>query len=163
MRRTLLGGLVLFACAASACSVTPDEGEPSLELGTGTWRFEPVEDGQEVPLVRGAQGGWHVWVSVRAEGLEVSTGSLELTIQPVDESRPPQRTTVGVRFDPPDTQGRRAYLGWPAIMEEPSCTIGETYRFAAVLTDAAGRRVRAERDLVIGGGQSPPPPCAGGI
>jgi hypothetical protein len=160
--RKILFGLVI-ACMASACSATPDEGEPSLEIGTGTWRFEPVEDGQEVPLVRGAQGGWHVWISVRAENLDTSTGSLEIIVQPVDESRPPQSSSVGVRFDPPDSEGRRAYLGWPAIMEDPACAVGETYRFEAVLTDASGRRLRAERDIVIGGGNNPPPACTTGL
>jgi hypothetical protein len=160
VRPSSLGGLVLALSSwiSVACSCAPPS-DPELELGTGSWRFEPVEDGREVPLVRGAQGGWHVWISVRAEHLDASTGSLEITMQPADESRPPQRASVGVRFDPPDAQGRRAYLGWPAILEDPSCAVGELYRFEAVLTDPAGRQLRAERELLIAGGENPPPPC----
>lgn len=166
MRRILLGGLALALAAPllAACADGPNvDDEPRLELGTGTWRFEPIEDGEEVPLVRGAQGGWHVWISLRSENLPaVASGSLELSFQPADESRPPQRTTVGVRFDPPDSQGRRAYLGWPAILPDPACAVGETYRFEAVVITAAGQRLTAERDLVIGPGLNPPPECVVG-
>lgn len=154
--------LALSALLASACAGEPPLDEASLELGTGTWRFEPLEDGDEIPLVRGAQGGWHIWISVRADGLASELGSLELVVQPADESRPAQRTTIGVRLDPPDREGRRAYLGWPAILADPACTVGVMYRLEATLTDASGQRVRAERYVTITGGENPPPECSPG-
>jgi len=43
-------------------------GEPWIELGTGTMRFEPVAEGSDVELVAGLQGGWHLDVSVRFGG-----------------------------------------------------------------------------------------------
>ena len=63
-----------------------------------------------------AQGGWHVWVAVRAEHLDTDRGSLTIEIQPADESAPPQSTSLGIQFDPLDDEGGRNYLGWPAIL-----------------------------------------------
>jgi hypothetical protein len=149
--------LALTACASTPAPV--EEGEARLEVGTGTWRFEPLEDGQEVPMVRGAQGGWHVWVSVRAEHLQASTGRLEIEVQPADESAPPESASVGVQFDPPDADGMRSYLGWPAILSSPSCAVGETLRVHVTLTTSAGQQISAERYLVPAPGDFPPPPC----
>lgn len=44
-------------------------GDPSMEVGTGEFDFESVEKGQEVPIVRGPQGGDHVWLGVRVRNL----------------------------------------------------------------------------------------------
>ncbi|MCC6874750.1 MAG: hypothetical protein IT378_10635, partial [Sandaracinaceae bacterium] len=72
--------LIGAGCAA------PEEPVPaSLELGTGTWRFEELDDGASVPLVHGAQGGWHFWVAVRARGVSADQGSLEIEVQRADE------------------------------------------------------------------------------
>lgn len=151
--------VVLAAGCAAAPEVEPDEGR--LELGTGTWRFEPVADGDELPLVKGAQGGWHVWIAVRAHGLESGVGSLEIELQPADESEPPQRTRLGVQLDPPDAEGGRSYLGWPAILGDPSCAVGRLLRVRATLTTPSGERFEDEREIVPGPGDDPPPACGG--
>jgi hypothetical protein len=150
--------LVLLGCAG-AVPVDDTDHEATLELGTGTWRFEPIEDGQEVPLIRGAQGGWHVWLSVRASGLESSTGRLVVELQPGDDSTPPEASSVGVQLDPPDAEGRRSYLGWAAILSNPSCAMGRPLRVHVSLTTGSGEQISAERYLVPGPGESPPPAC----
>ncbi len=153
----------LFALGLlSACDpgTQPLSGERALEVGTGTWRFEPLEDGQQVDMVRGAQGGWHVWVSLRASGVEEGEGMMTLTLQPADESREPAVTTVRVSLDPPDSQGRRSFLGWPGILEDPSCQLGELLRVEVQLdiSDAEEPLV-AERMVTPLGGTYPPPAC----
>lgn len=153
---SVLGSVSLLGCAAATHE---DEPAPSLEIGTGTWRFEPLDDGAVVPLVKGAQGGWHVWLSVRVDGLDASRGSLAIELQPADESEPAETTTVGVSLDPPDAEGRRSYLGWPAILSDPSCAVGELLRVRATLTTSAGERLVAERELMPSGGDDPPPAC----
>lgn len=147
----VLGGVV------AGCTGGPVE-ESSLELGTGTWRFEPLTDGDSVPLIRGAQGGWHIWLSVRSTAGEES-GSLSIAVSPADETRPPQRTTIGVTLDPPDAEGRRVYLGWPAILEDPACAVGELLRIEATFVAPSGQRTTVEREVRVTGGDSPPPPC----
>lgn len=149
--------LCLAGCATSNAQVEPTEAR--LELGTGTARFAPLTDGAEVEMIHGAQGGWHIWVSVRAEGLTQGIGTLEIEHGPADGSAPPQRTRVGVMFDPADAQGRRASLGWTAIFDNPSCQQDHLYRIHVTLTTASGQRLSDERDVMPRGGMYPPPPC----
>ncbi|MBX7191964.1 MAG: hypothetical protein K1X94_07900 [Sandaracinaceae bacterium] len=151
----LVGSLTLEACAAAA----PEPTEASLELGTGTARFEPLSDGDEVPMTHGAQGGWHLWISARATGLREDFGSLEIAHGPADGSSEMQITRVGFTFDPPDAQGRRSTLGWQAILADPSCSVGRLERVVVTVTTASGQRVSAERDLLPTAGDYPPPPC----
>lgn len=158
--RMLLGFLFVTALF-SGCShtVQPDEGEAHLELGSGSWRFEPLEDGAPVALVRGAQGGWHVWVSVRADGIDSDDVVLEIESQVADESRPAQRTAVDVRLDRADADGRRAFVGWPQVIADPGCMVGELLRLKVALTDSSGTRVVAERYVTVMGGDDPPGGC----
>lgn len=153
--------LVLVAClagCASASAVT-DPVEARLELGTGTARFLPVADGDALEMIHGAQGGWHVWVSVRTEGLTQGLGSLEIEHGPADGSGPLQQSRVGVMFDPPDAQGRRSSLGWTAIFANPSCQQDRLYRIRVTLTTASGEQLTDERDVMPRASMYPPPPC----
>lgn len=156
-------GLGLAASLAAGCmasaSVAPEPGEPRLELGTGTARFAPVQDGDALPMVHGAQGGWHVWVAVRAEHVDVSLASLEIEHQPADESEPAVVSRTGVVFDPADAEGGRVSLGWPAIFADPACSVGRLHRVHVTLTTATGVRLEAEREIVPAAGEHPPPPC----
>lgn len=157
---SVLGALASAGCAASGASAP---GEASLEVGTGTARFVPVTDGQEVPLVRGAQGGWHLWVSARATGLDSGTASLVIEHGPADGSAAPEISRVGVTFDPADAQGRRATLGWQAILPDPSCAVGRLHRVRVTVTTATGQRASAEVEVLPGAGDNPPAPCGGGV
>lgn len=49
-----------------ACSEPPD---PTFTLGTGLTSFEPLADGNDLDLVYGPQGGWHVDLSLQATGI----------------------------------------------------------------------------------------------
>lgn len=85
----------LIACDGGAEEPTPDAaatsdarpgptrdagGEPTdaavasgwIELGTGARSFEPLEAGQEVPIIAGIQGGFHVWGGFRGGGFDDS-------------------------------------------------------------------------------------------
>jgi hypothetical protein len=162
VKRALLIVLTLFGlgCAASADpDPDPDPEDAVLELGTGTARFELVADGDEVPMIRGAQGGWHVWVSVRIEGMDVDLASLTLEHQPADESEPAQITSSGAMFDPADSEGRRSSLGWAAIFSDPSCSVGRLHRIRATVTTATGERISIEREIIPSAGTFPPPAC----
>lgn len=39
-----------------------------VEVGTGMSDYQPIADGAEVDLVRGVQGGWHLWTAFRVRG-----------------------------------------------------------------------------------------------
>lgn len=146
--------------AGCVASSRAEPATPRLELGTGTARFAELADGAELPMVHGAQGGWHVWVAVRVVGADVSLASLELEHQPADESAPPEVTRTGIVFDPASADGSRASLGWAVIFPDPACSVGRLHRIHATLTTATGLRLEAEREIVPAGGESPPPDCA---
>lgn len=130
---------------------------PRIELGTGTARFEPLVDGQTLAMVRGAQGGWHLWVSIRSYGLDADAG--RLTLRKGLEGGTPDSDSVGVRFDPVRPDGSRDYLGWPAVLADPSCAVGNRIQLVAELVTSTGQRLTDEVVIVADGGESPPPPC----
>lgn len=134
-------------------------GEPEVELGTGSWRFEALADDDEVALVRGSQGGWHVWLSVRAYGVDTRDVTLTIETQPEDESRPPDRVEVDVRVSDVDDEGMRSLLGWPAIVPSPECLVGQRMRLSVTLRTSEGMELTDERILQIAPGADPPPPC----
>jgi hypothetical protein len=57
--------LIPLIFLASGCG----ENDATVELGTGTVNFEPLEDGDELVVVAGPQGGYHFVVHARATGL----------------------------------------------------------------------------------------------
>jgi hypothetical protein len=156
MRGWALGLLVVAACGAEP---DPPAGEPRLELGTGSWRFEALADGQDVELVRGAQGGWHLWISLRVTGAELDHPEVTLRMEPVDGSGPAQDTSVPLAFDPPDEKGARKLIGFTGIVNEPSCLVDTLLRVQASVSIASGEQLTDERDVMVRGGTYPPPPC----
>ncbi len=63
--------LALFACdptSNEACQKAAEEPQ-ALTIGTGETTFTDLSDGDTVGLVYGAQGGIHVWGSLRVSGI----------------------------------------------------------------------------------------------
>lgn len=46
---------------------------PDIEMGTGEWEWEAMEDGQEIDVIQGPQGGFHLLGSVRVAGIEAGS------------------------------------------------------------------------------------------
>lgn len=40
--------------------------DASFEFGSGDSSFQPISDGEDLTMIHGPQGGWHLWGSVRA-------------------------------------------------------------------------------------------------
>ncbi len=58
----------LSACETAAL-------EPAiLEIGTGEQEYEALEDGDWVEPIWGPQGGQHIWMGLRATGIDPGTG-----------------------------------------------------------------------------------------
>lgn len=129
-----LAGLTLVACAGEEPA-----GELAIELGTGEWQFEPLVDGQSVRLVHGAQGGWHVWTSVRTTGVDPEHVRLELGMRLADDPEADWDTSrIDVRMV--EDGDALAYLGYPFVVPRPACVVGRPLELRATLTDAHGRR-----------------------
>ncbi len=163
MKQCLLVVLVVCALGLHACGEAGPQdpaGPATLELGTGSWRFEPLEDGQEVELVHGAQGGWHAWISLKVTGASVDHSTVRLAMEPVDESRPRQEVSLELLFDAPDEHGARKLIGYTGVVNDPACWVGALTRVQATVTTDDGTVLSDERDVVLRGGTYPPPPCA---
>ncbi|MFO0757297.1 MAG: hypothetical protein U0359_12450 [Byssovorax sp.] len=57
-----------IATAPDACK-TPSSGPPAIVIGRGNDAYAPVSEGEVVPIEAGPQGGYHVWLALRVEGL----------------------------------------------------------------------------------------------
>ena len=73
---TLAAAAALAACGGGVEPGGPDAGpaaEGELVLGGASDEgagFVPLQDGADVPLIGGAQGGFHVWTGLRIRGVE---------------------------------------------------------------------------------------------
>ena len=94
----------------------------------------------EVELVHGAQGGWHVWVSMRVAGLDPERVQMELVteIEGMSGSREPSNVRLDL-LPIQDEPGMFRFIGWPAILSRPGCAAGQRVSLAVTLIDGEGR------------------------
>lgn len=67
--RALVVGMLGLGCGGREPCELAAEVEPSLELGSGESSFTRLSDGQVMHQEYGPQGGSHLWVALRVEGL----------------------------------------------------------------------------------------------
>lgn len=149
--------LVLVA-ALAACGAGDDggmvHGDPVAVLGTGELEFEPLADGDEIYVVLGPQGGYHLNGSVRVQG--VAPGNPDDLLDP-DNPTTEFRAFAGDRrvdaggasytqgLDPaPDPYhgqmvGRRVILD---ILDDAELD-GAAVRFEVTVTDVYGNSASA--------------------
>jgi len=51
----------------------PDEIPQMIALGTGEWEWASLDEGGELPVIQGPQGGFHFLGSVRVSGIEAGS------------------------------------------------------------------------------------------
>ena len=88
-----LTALLLIGCSGSP----PPVGEAMLTLGQLDGSFLPYVDGQDVTLVAGAQGGFHVWMSSQLD--HTGEAMLERTAHRVSDDALILRTTSVAELD----------------------------------------------------------------
>jgi hypothetical protein len=139
--------LVGLTRTCTGCGVPPPPAETSVELGTGEWQFEPLANGQNVALVWGPQGGYHVWLSVQTQGMEPAQVTLRIEYEPMDTPSVPVSSQVRVKLK---TTGEEQYLlGWPAQLLDPLLWVGHAVRFRVTLTDHRGVHGSDERTIKL--------------
>lgn len=131
-RRFFLG--VIVACGTNGpagAELAPiPETPPTLmvDVGGGFLDFEELADGQDVDLVYGSQGGFHIWTSVRVHDVTVGEAQINLLTRyedgtnagtpsrvatPLGEQPGGKRVVVGLRNfigDGPAARGKRIVL-----------------------------------------------------
>lgn len=75
--------------SADDASLEPEPDVPPLpdaalaafvEIGTGARRYARLEAGQEVPIIQGPQGGFHVWGGFRGRGFPDDTVRIQFAL-----------------------------------------------------------------------------------
>jgi hypothetical protein len=146
------------ACLLGGCAAETG-GVGWAELGTGEWRFEALGDEQEVPLIAGSQGGFHVWTSIRTTGLDPERVAFRIETEPVDGSRPAEQSTVTIDLEENPDTGTFDFVGWPAIFSEPGCMTERAVHLRIEVTDRDGVAAADERIVVPMPTAVAPPGC----
>lgn len=109
-------------------------------LGSGREAFEGVEPDATVPLIKGIQGGFHVWTSFFAYGFTTDVVRMELSTRwgGLDDSLLEMAGNIGVH-PATDPSGMPALLslGWPAIVFNPACSNGQLLDIEITISDRA--------------------------
>lgn len=140
-----------------------DAGGARVELGEGTSRFETLTDGQDVELIAGVQGGYHINLTGRLYGFALDDVTLDYEAVPVGATAPismPTQLVLDASDFVPDSGGvLRAGDFLIMEVETPADVVGMELDVTLTVTDAAGetasdtRRVRVvdeENELVPG-------------
>ncbi|MBI4820666.1 MAG: hypothetical protein HY791_30660 [Deltaproteobacteria bacterium] len=122
---------------------------PTLEIGTGTERFEEIMEGQTLPIILGPQGGgraggYHIWHALRSRGFDpISVEATFRTVLPSGEEL--AKETRRYDLAPGTTSGTYvAYGSAPRLRD--CCLAEETDVVMSVdLTDAHGVTGHAEQ------------------
>lgn len=85
-RTRWLGGASVAALAACGASAAPDvckrAGVPAaVELGAGRASYAALASGEMLAVEAGPQGGHHVWLALRTQGLATETSFITVTGQ----------------------------------------------------------------------------------
>ena len=124
--------------------------EAMLEVGGGEGLFAPVMDGDTMSLVSGCQGSQHVWVALRAWGIERRGTIIDLElVRDRDELVVSQTFRVRISFQPVDGEDYMDLAGLTLIVEDPDLALEEDLTLRATVTDTNGVEVVDERSVHI--------------
>lgn len=133
---------------ASGRDATPFDADPldapatsgtSLAIGTGITAYEPIDDGAELTLVMGPQGGYHVDITFRACGIVPMDARLRVDGFDAETGR-----EVAFEIDRILTERR-------VRVEEDGCwtRVGDLLVFDVLMpSEIVGREVRVEARVV---------------
>lgn len=133
--------LLCAACGGDGAGTASEPSRFRVVLGTGEDRFEPLAEDQRVPLIRGIQGGYHIWSSFIAYGFETDVLRMELTTSIDDNPASMLQMPGNVRVRPvvdPEGEPGWASVGWPAFIDNPTCAHERRLRFDLTVRDEAG-------------------------
>jgi len=157
-RRTALALAALLAsCSSAAEKASVDAGPPSLEIGTGSTKFEPLVEGGEILIVQGPQGGYHFFGSLNAKN--INPGNSEDLLDPSNPNTTFAAYADGVQIDVgastyrqglESTTAGEQMIGRRVILDivDDSELAGKEVRFVVKVQDADGIMLRDERKLI---------------
>jgi len=151
---------LLVACGPAQEDTGEQQAPLDGVLGTGEWEWESLENGDEIPVIMGPQGGYHLLGSVRVSGIlpgdpdnlgEPSNPTTSFAVWFEDENLTAESVFVQ-GLDPITAEmppfshemlGRFAILG----IDDDSELDGAEVRFVVTVEDIDGNRVSDERTV----------------
>lgn len=148
--------MMLLSAACTGDSPLGDDG-PAMRIGTGDAAFIPLSNGDDIQVIQGPQGGFHILGALQATGIEPGdTDNLFDSSNPeihfkvydgderVDASNAFIQGLDNTRWrDTYEVVGRFVFLD----IESDDELVGRTLRFTAELTDVDGVVLTDERTL----------------
>jgi hypothetical protein len=158
--RLAILGMLLSGCggptsaetksAETTSAETPPEETPialGCEVGIGETHFEPVEDGAEVRIIAGPQGGYHINTAARVFGVDGSFPIIiSVTLQLVETGE-----YLGPSFSVARNQalhGEIVVAGFRSLVNDPQQARGQEITLAIVAEDASGAQAYDARVVV---------------
>ena len=152
---TILARVLFAAGGPDGGDSPPVEPDPDAEivLGTGEWQWEDVGSLQELTLSRGVQGGYHVWLSVRARGVDPERIRMVLTLLPSVDDSLRVRSDIRIDLDPPadpvvGEDGWFEYIGFPAQLSRPWCVVDAPLTATVMLEDQNGITISDQVEII---------------
>lgn len=120
---------------------------PGCEVGAGTEAFLPLANGDEISIIAGPQGGYHIFTSVRWQRLDAEPARVRISarVAETDEYLGP-----GNESSPPaaDADGWRQVVGLLNFVTNPGLARGQEIVLRAEVHDDAGAGAVDERVVV---------------
>ncbi len=137
-----------------ACAVLADT-PAEIEIGQGTSGFEPLQDGDVLPIDLGPQGGWHTYGTLRALGVypgpattvDQTTPTLSFTLTADGFTGGYEELPRRLREDPSGSDDALWLVGDLLVLDvlDAAEADGAQAVLRARLTDACGREAADER------------------
>ncbi|MEC7242477.1 MAG: hypothetical protein VXW32_14675 [Myxococcota bacterium] len=143
--------------------------EASFDLGTGDAQFETVAEGEEVTMIYGPQGGWHIWGSVRVRNTRDVIKIHFTASDTVSQSYVVDVTTqVALAMEDDCTgtyTGMYGFLDTDPLIDGDRDTPPELLCYhelllTMTLTDTAGRRLEQTRRVIAAPDQADADVCS---
>lgn len=118
-----------------------------LEIGTGFPELEPLVCGQDVPIIQGIQGGYHIWGGFSATGLEPGTMAIDfgLDVGGVEVA------SASYEDSPVAIDGRIDYAGVAVILhadQDPDALSGTAATLHVTVVDSVGASASDSVEIV---------------
>ena len=140
------------ACGAPRPRPTVDAGQledgglaPLLEVGTGTTGFVPLVDGQDLDIIAGPQGGFHLWTALRASKA-LSPDLFEVKLSVLQGGS--QLSENGYRLTLVDNGAHYEWYGMQGLVPDPAAVDGQSVTLRIAATDSTGVTATDERRVV---------------
>ena len=123
-------------------------GVGTVDEDTGVVSFLPVDDGDEVDIVPGWQGGQHIWVVLRATGVETCFVTPRYEILDGESPPPLDRDYGGEFYELRDDPGMFEFLAYAAFVADPERIHREEVTLRAEVSDGCGHLISASTRVV---------------